>query len=138
MSTSEWPQNLPVTQVRIARPTNRLGEVVRFYTEGIGLKQIGGFQGHQGYDGVMLGLPGTNYHLEFTQHENSNPCHAPTKDNLLVLYIPDHDIVNQVAERLRTMGYPCVKPENPYWRQDGITIEDPDGWRVVLMKRSFV
>jgi hypothetical protein len=26
-----------------------------------------------------------------------------------------------------------VVPENPYWEERGITIEDPDGWRVVLM-----
>lgn len=28
----------PYTQVRIARPTNRLAEVIRFYTEGLRLK----------------------------------------------------------------------------------------------------
>lgn len=32
------------------------------------------------------------------------------------------------------MGYDEVEPENPYWKDKGITIEDPDGWRIVLMK----
>jgi hypothetical protein len=31
------------------------------------------------------------------------------------------------------LGYAAVAPENPYWNERGITIEDPDGWRVVLM-----
>lgn len=31
-------------------------------------------------------------------------------------------------------SYPAVEAENPYWTDNGgITIEDPDGWRVVLM-----
>jgi hypothetical protein len=32
------------------------------------------------------------------------------------------------------MGYLEVKPRNPYWKKSGITIEDPDKWRIVLMK----
>lgn len=137
MPTSDWSQDLPVAQVRIARPTDKLDEVVRFYTLGIGLERIGGFKGHQGYDGEILGLPGISYHLEFTQHVDGSPCPAPTRDNLLVFYIPNQKVVNQIVERLRTMGYPSVPPENPYWEKDGVTIEDPDGWRVVLMKRSY-
>ncbi len=27
-----------------------------------------------------------------------------------------------------------VEPENPYWKNHGITIEDPDKWRIVLME----
>ena len=48
----------PVTQVRIARPTDRLAEVVRFYRDALGLEQIASFEDHAGYDGVMLALPG--------------------------------------------------------------------------------
>jgi len=36
------------------------------------------------------------------------------------------------------MGYPEVAPENPYWMQKGITIEDPDGWRLVLMNTEGI
>ncbi len=55
---------LPVAQVRVARPTDRLIEVIQFYRDGLGLREIGAFTGHAGYDGVMLGLPGAGYHLE--------------------------------------------------------------------------
>lgn len=72
-------------QFRIARPTDKLEEVIKFYEEGLGLKRIGEFHNHEDYDGVMFGLPGVEYHLEFTRHINGSPCPAPTKDNLYPL-----------------------------------------------------
>ena len=127
------PENWPVVQVRIARPTDQLEKVVQFYSEGLGLKILGSFQDHAGYDGVMMGLPGFPYHLEFTSHKNGSPCPAPSKDNLLVLYIPEEAAKNAIENRLKSQGYLAVAPENPYWQEKGITFEDPDGWRVVLM-----
>ena len=132
-SRQGWPNELPAVQVRVARPTDRLAEVVRFYRDGLGLREIGSFTAHAGYSGVMLGLPGRDYHLEFTEHEHGSPCPAPTKDNLLVFYIPDAAVIERLVARLGAMGYPPVPPENPYWQAKGVTIEDPDGWRVVLM-----
>ncbi len=129
----EWPAELGVTQVRIARPTDRLSEVVQFYTEGLGLAKLGGFEDHDGYDGVFIGLPGAGYHLEFTARVAGSPCPAPSEDNLLVLYIPDRARIERIARRLEVMGYPPVAPENSFWLDQGITIADPDGWRVVLM-----
>lgn len=136
--TGHWPRTLPVTQVRVARPTARLDELVRFYRDGLGLEVIGSFEGHAGYNGVMLGLPGREYHLEFTSHDEGSPCPAPTKDNLLVLYIPDREAINQLTAHLNGLGYSAVPPENPYWEKDGTTFEDPDGWRVVLMNTSGI
>jgi catechol 2,3-dioxygenase-like lactoylglutathione lyase family enzyme len=135
---TEWPQDLPIAQVRVARPTDKLTEVVRFYRDGIGLREIGSFEGHDGYSGVMIGLPGHSYHLEFTQHDRGSPCPAPSKDNLLVFYIPDRKAIERIVSRLAAMGYQSVPPENPYWEQKGVTIEDPDGWRVVLMNTGGI
>ncbi|KQL40046.1 hypothetical protein AN960_08795 [Bacillus sp. FJAT-25509] len=120
-------------QFRIARPTNQLAEISKFYGEGLGLKKVGSFQNHNGYDGIMFGLPDVEYHLEFTQHIDGSPCPAPTKDNLLVFYIPHKAEINLVKNRLNNMGYIDVEPENPYWLGKGTTFEDPDGWRIVLM-----
>ncbi|AWC29321.1 MULTISPECIES: VOC family protein [Bacillus cereus group] len=120
-------------QFRIARPTDKFEEVITFYNKGLGLKQIGEFYNHEGYDGVMFGLPDAEYHLEFTRHHNGSPCPAPTKDNLLVFYFTNQSEIHKIAKRLHTLGYGEVEPENPYWREKGITIEDPDGWRIVLM-----
>jgi catechol 2,3-dioxygenase-like lactoylglutathione lyase family enzyme len=135
---NEWLHDMPVRQVRIARPTDKLEEVLRFYSKGLGLKIVGSFKEHAGYTGYMLGLPGTDYHLEFTQHAAGSPCPAPSRDNLLVFYIPDKKAVDQIAARLSGLGYHAVEPENAYWKEKGITIEDPDGWRVVLMNFSGI
>lgn len=133
MSDEQWPQDFPVACVRVARPTDHLVEVVAFYRDGIGLPVIDSFQGHAGYSGFMLGLPGTSYHLEFTHHEDGSACPAPSKDNLLVFYLSDRAAIDRVVDRLRNMGYPPVPPENPYWSADGaVTVEDPDAWRVVF------
>jgi len=120
-------------QFRIARPTDQLDKIIEFYGEGLGLKRVGGFENHDGYDGAMFGLPDVEYHLEFTQHIDGSPCPAPTKDNLLVFYIPDQNEIEIVKNRLHQLGYDEVEPENPYWHEKSITIEDPDGWRIVLM-----
>jgi catechol 2,3-dioxygenase-like lactoylglutathione lyase family enzyme len=167
MPISDWPTDMPVVQVRVARPTGDLDAIIRFYGEGLGLKQIGSFRGHAGYDGVMFGLPGREYHLEFTQAEAAGAgevgppevaAHGrtptvreganeptkvksfapPSRDNLLVLYVPDRIAIDRIATRLADMGYPAVPPENPYWAEHGVTIEDPDGWRVVLMNTAGI
>ncbi|GGB47134.1 hypothetical protein GCM10011409_25790 [Lentibacillus populi] len=127
-----------VAQIRVARPTDKFEEVINFYENGIGLPRLTDFAGHRGYKGVIYGLPGSSYHLEFTTHENGSPCPAPTEDNLLVFYIPDKAQVDRIVARLFRMGYEEVAPENPYWEEKGITIEDPDGWRVVLRNTSGI
>ena len=130
--------NMNVAQIRIARPTDKIDEIKRFYGEGLGLTVVGSFNKHEGYTGVMFGLPDHDYHLEFTQHEDGSPCPAPTKDNLLVFYIPDKNELEETANKLFSMGYHSVPPENPYWKEKGITVEDPDGWRVVLMNTKGI
>ncbi len=86
-------------QVRVARHTQRLDEVVAFYRDGIGLPELGGFRGHEGYDGVFLDLPGTGAHLELTDGgEHGAPL--PHPESLLVLYLGDERAVQEVAARL--------------------------------------
>jgi GNAT superfamily N-acetyltransferase len=138
MTSSPWPATLPARQVRIARPTDQLDRVVDFYSVGLGLPELERFADHQGYRGVLLGLPGSHHHLEFTQHDNGSPCPAPTRDNLLVLSFDDRRGLEQVATRLATLGHRPVEAENPYWTEhSAVTVEDPDGWRVVLMPQPL-
>ncbi|TFE00607.1 VOC family protein [Jeotgalibacillus salarius] len=120
-------------QIRMARPTDQMQEINRFYEEGLGLKRVAAFQDHDGYDGVMYGLPGTEVHLEFTSHKSGSPCPDPGRDQLLVFYIPNAAQLKETADRLVKMGYLQVEPENSYWTEKGVTIEDPDKWRIVLM-----
>jgi catechol 2,3-dioxygenase-like lactoylglutathione lyase family enzyme len=120
-------------QLRVARHTERLDEVVGFYCDGIGLPEIGRFHDHAGYDGVFLAVPGSGAHLELT----SGGGHAgpsPHPESLLVLYLGDEDALRTVVERL---GIDPIPPANPYWAEHGLTFEDPDGFRVVLVPERW-
>ncbi|MGH3582558.1 MAG: VOC family protein [Mycobacterium sp.] len=130
---------IELAQIRVARPTDRLAEVESFYADNLGLPVIYRFGDHDGYSGVMLGLPGAEFHLEFTAHEGGSPCPAPTSDNLLVLYFHGDAQMHAVVERLAAAGCNPVDPENPYWTTlRELTFEDPDRWRVVLVPRRTV
>lgn len=118
--------------LRVARPTDNLEAVVRFYRDGLGFSVLGEFQDHDSFDGVMLGHVGAAYHLEFTHKAGHAAGRAPTEDNLLVFYVPDPDEWRRVVERLIGCGYARVKSFNPYWDRQGQTFEDPDGYRVVI------
>jgi len=125
------------TVLRVARPTDHLEEVIRFYTEGIGLSILGSFEDHEGFDGVMLGVPGATYHLEFTRKHGHRAGRAPTQDNLLVFYISDKQEWLNATERMAAAGYQAVASFNPYWDRLGQTYEDPDGYRVVIQNQSW-
>ena len=121
------------TQVRVARPTDQLEALVAFYGEGLGLDELERFTDHAGYDGVIFGLPDRSYQLEFTQHADGGPSPRPSRDNLLVFYVPDVRAGQEVAYRLTRLGHHPVEAENPWWEKiDAITFEDPDGWRIVI------
>src|SRR5882757_5265345 len=103
-----WPSGLAVAQVRVARPTDRLAEIETFYSTDLGLPVLYRFEDHAGYTGLMVGLPGTDYHLEFTSHVDGSPCPAPTADNLLVLYFHNDAQMYDVVERLAAAGHEPV------------------------------
>ena len=125
------------TILRVARPTDHLDEVLRFYMDGVGLTRLGEFEDHEGFDGVMLGVPGAPYHLEFTRKRGHVAGRAPTADNLLVFYLPDARQWQEAVDRMMAAGYAPVASFNPYWDRAGRTFEDPDGYRVVLQHASW-
>ena len=128
-------------QIRIARPTSRLDEVIAFYRDVLGLDVIDSFHDHDGFAGVMVGLPGSELHLEFTTREGDEAREvglAPTQDNLLVFYIDGAGPFEVVTERIRRAGHAPVPCENPYWVMvGGLTFVDPDGWRVVVVPGRY-
>jgi catechol 2,3-dioxygenase-like lactoylglutathione lyase family enzyme len=128
---------MTVPVLRVARPTDDLGPLIRFYRDGLGLEVLFSFHDHDGFDGVMLGLAGAPWHLEFTRRAGHAAGRAPTEDNLLVLYLPDRDEWNRVIRRMDAAGHAAVPSFNPYWDQRGVTFEDPDGYRVVLQNADW-
>ncbi|MEW4531546.1 VOC family protein, partial [Maioricimonas sp. JC845] len=89
------------------------------------------------FDGVMLGHAGAGYHLEFTRCNSHEAGRAPTRDNLLVFYLPERDEWQQAVDRMRASGHEPVTAFNPYWDRRGVTFEDPDGYRVVLQNAPW-
>jgi len=126
------------TTLRVARPTDHFDEAVRFYTEGVGLTVLDSFEDHEGFDGVMLGLAGAPYHLEFTRKHGHTAGRAPTEDHLLVFYLPDKQVWQAAVDQMAAAGYQAVSAHNPYWDRDGRTYEDPDGYRVVLQNATWL
>ena len=120
-------------QLRIARQTARLDAVVAFYRDGLGLAEIDRFTDHAGYSGVMLDVPGTGAHLEFTSTAHlAGP--APHPETLLVLYVGDRSEVDRLVASASATVVPSL---NPYWDGVGVTVTDPDGFRVVLVAGSW-
>jgi len=123
--------------LRIARPTDDLSRVVEFYRDGLGMQLLGAFENHAGFDGVMLGVTGATWHLEFTHRAGHTAGRAPTEDNLLVFYLPDRAEWSAAIARLEAAGHSAVTSFNPYWDRTGKTFEDPDGYRVVLQNAAW-
>ena len=120
-------------QVRIARQSAHLDAVVAFYRDGLGLPEIARFEDHDGYTGVMLDLPGTSAHLEFTATEHIVRPLAHVED-LLVLYVGSRQEVDRLVAQSSASPVPSA---NPYWDRVGVTLSDPDGFRVVLVAGSW-
>jgi GNAT superfamily N-acetyltransferase/catechol 2,3-dioxygenase-like lactoylglutathione lyase family enzyme len=120
-------------QLRVARHTERLDDVVRFYRDGLGLVESGRFRDHEGYDGVFLVVPGTQAHIELTTG-GGHGAPIPHPESMLVLYLGDDEAVRVISRRLTAEP---IGPANPYWAEHGTTFQDPDGFRVVLVPEHW-
>lgn len=110
----------------------------RLYLRGLDLKVIGGFQNHDGFDGLMLGRADLPYHFEFTNCPAHPVDPRPTEEDLLVLYIPDESEWERACARMAEAGFIRVRSFNPYWELRGRTYEDRDGYRIVLQNDAWV
>ncbi|MFT4753164.1 MAG: hypothetical protein ACI9GM_001043 [Salibacteraceae bacterium] len=116
---------------RVARHTKNLLLLKKFYTEVIGLIVLGDFENHEGYDGLFLGEVGENWHLEFT-FDGDLPNSQPDPDDLFVFYVNSDRELENIKEQAIKNCSPMVASKNPYWNRNGITLIDPDGFRVVI------
>jgi hypothetical protein len=107
------------------------------YQNGLGLIEIGRFENHDGFDGVMLGGPGLNYHFEFTYCRAHPLLPSPTPEDLIVFYLPEPTDWHKACASMLHAGFAEVVSFNPYWRERGRTFEDPDGYRVVLEQAAW-
>ena len=82
---------------RYARHTNNLKVLSEFYTNVLGLEKLGGFKNHSNYNGVFLGLPNKDWHIEFTESDEKAE-HNPDEDDLLVFYMSIEEMDNHMSE----------------------------------------
>ena len=123
---------LPKAHIRIARPSDNIHALRKFYIDGLGFSIVAAFTNHEGFDGLMLGHQDAAYHLEFTCKRGHVVGKAPSRDHLLVFYLPDEGEWKAAVARMVEAGFEPVESFNPYWDRMGRTFEDPDGYRVVL------
>jgi catechol 2,3-dioxygenase-like lactoylglutathione lyase family enzyme len=123
--------------LRIARPVSDLEKTKAMYVSGLGLKILGNFEDHEGFDGVMLGRADSDHHFEFTHCRRHPVAPTPTREDLVVFYIADPSEWRAACSRLLAAGFKQVPSFNPYWDVRGRTFEDHDGYRVVLQGAAW-
>ncbi|MFF7777946.1 VOC family protein [Streptomyces tanashiensis] len=126
------------TRVRVARPSRDLAAAERFYVDGLGLDvQWRSTERVPGkHDLLMVGPSDGSWHFELT-HDPEHPLEpTPTVDDLFVVYL-GAPVEEEQVERLLAAGGTRVPAHNPYWDEYGVTVADPDGYRLVLCSRSW-
>lgn len=116
---------------RVARHTNDLEAVKKFYVNILKFKLLGSFENHDSYNGVFLGFPNADWHLEFTTSDEK-AIHQFNDDDILVLYPQTEKIYDSVLKNILENGIMLLTPKNPYWIENGKMFLDPDGYRVVI------
>jgi catechol 2,3-dioxygenase-like lactoylglutathione lyase family enzyme len=133
--------------VRIARPSRDLEAARRFWVDGLGLEElfrrtsngtgtVTGERGGTDHSLLMVGWRDASWHLELVQDPNAPLDPRPTVEDLLVIYL-NEPVPDTLIDRLVRHGGTTVPAHNPYWDRWGVTLEDPDGYRLVLSVRDW-
>ncbi|MGY0057369.1 VOC family protein [Streptomyces sp. LZ34] len=125
--------------VRIARPSRDLRAAERFWVSGLGLDILyqhaaDGTPGQHSL--LMVGWPHAAWHLELTHDPLAPMDPQPTPEDLLVIYLGE-PVPDSLTARLEQHGGKRVPAHNPYWDTWGVTVQDPDGYLLVLSTRSW-
>jgi catechol 2,3-dioxygenase-like lactoylglutathione lyase family enzyme len=138
MDAADDPPPLAASHLRIARPSRDLARTERFWAAGLGLRVLERIQplAEGEHELVMLGWPGAPWHLELVSDPDGHTPPTPSEEDLLVLYL-GQPAGGQLTGRLAGAGGRVVPARNPYWDRWGVTIADPDGYRLVLSHRRW-
>lgn len=118
---------------RYARHTSNIQILQKFYNEILGFQVLGNFVNHQGYDGVFLGFPDKDWHLEFTQNKDL-PLSNFDEDDALVFYPLKLEEYEEISQNVLKYKVKSFLPKNPYWKENSLCFEDPDGFKIIISK----
>lgn len=116
---------------RFARHTNDLEKIKSFYIHILGLELLGSFENHNGYDGVFIGKLNENWHLEFTNSEETTTFNFGDED-FLVFYPNSIEDYNRMISSLNKNAKKSNPTKNPYWKENGKLYLDPDGYGIII------
>jgi catechol 2,3-dioxygenase-like lactoylglutathione lyase family enzyme len=123
--------------VRVARPSRDLEAAAGFYRDALGLPVLGSFEDHDGFRGLILGLPDASRQLELVAAPGGEP--TPSAEDQLVLYLGSPERVEEAAAPIRAAGHEPSSSPNPYWANVGaVCFVDPDGYWLVLSPQSWM
>jgi hypothetical protein len=117
--------------LRIARHTNDLEKIKSFYINILDFQLLGSFENHDNYDGIFIGKPNLDWHLEFTK-SNEKANHHFDEDEILVLYPETILEYNNLIKNILEHNISIITSKNPYWNENGKMFLDPDGYRIVI------
>lgn len=116
---------------RVARHTNDLDKIKTFYTTVLGFEVLGSFENHDSYDGLFLGKPNLDWHLEFTTSDETVDFNY-NEDDILVFYPVTKDEFDSLIQNIQKQNITFIKAKNPFWNENGKMICDPDGYQIVI------
>ncbi|MET8151338.1 VOC family protein [Actinoplanes sp. NPDC049668] len=127
----------PTAAIRLARPSGDLAAAERFYTRGLELQVLCrvAAESPDEHDLVIVGWPQASWHLELVGGPNLKVAPSPTAEDLLVLYL-SAPVDESLVAKLEQAGGRRVA-QGAYWDRWGVTVEDPDGYRLVLSSRAW-
>ncbi len=128
---------MSITASRVARPTKQLRAGRRFSEDLVGLPVLFAVEDHDGFDGVIFGVPDERCQLELVHAPDVDVVPRPSAEDQLVLYYDGEPSRVAVISRLASAGFAALAPDdhtlNPYWTKVGaLIVVDPDGYRLVL------
>ena len=116
---------------RVARHTNDLEKIKSFYVNILGLEVLGSFENHASYDGIFIGKPKADWHIEFTT-SNEKANHVFDDDDILVFYADTKAEYNTWIGNFQNNNIAIIPSKNPYWNDNGKMFLDPDGNRIII------
>ena len=123
-------------ELRVARHTNDLDKIKSFYVNILGFEILGSFENHNNYDGIFIGKPSENWHLEFTKSKEKINISCNEEDYLV--FYPENQLdYDQILKNIEANKIKFITSKNLYWNENGKIILDPDGFGVIISQQNI-